>query len=204
MLFIMVHVLWPPWTLVDLVSTCRATWIKLKLYASMKNFSIPMVLELSSWWSLQGWGIFFSGSFLSYIFISFYPNSCASAIADYFPKTKNHKKILVLCGPGNNGGDGLVCARHLKCFGFNSEIFYPKQPPKDLFLNLTKQCNMCDIPFLESCPTEDEMTSNYSLIVDALFGFSFTPPIRAQFVEIIRNIANTSTPVCSIDIPSGE
>nr|CAG4637977.1 EOG090X0AXR [Chydorus sphaericus] len=129
--------------------------------------------------------------------------SCASAIADYFPKTKNHKKILILCGPGNNGGDGLVCARHLKCFGFNSEIFYPKQPPKDLFLNLTKQCNMCDIPFLESCPTEDEMTSNYSLIVDALFGFSFTPPIRAQFVEIIRNIANTSTPVCSIDIPSG-
>ena len=163
------------------------------------GFGIEQLMELAG---LRYF--FFSGSFLSYIFISFYPNSCASAIADYFPKTKNNKKILVLCGPGNNGGDGLVCARHLKCFGFNSEIFYPKQPPKDLFLNLTKQCNMCDIPFLESCPTEDEMTSNYSLIVDALFGFSFTPPIRAQFVEIIRNIANTSTPVCSIDIPSGE
>lgn len=98
----------------------------------------------------------------------------------------------------------MVCARHLKCFGYYPEIFYPKQPPKDIFLNLTKQCKMCDIPFLESCPTEEEMNSGYSLVVDALFGFSFNPPIRAQFVEIIRNISNTSTPVCSIDIPSGE
>ena len=41
-------------------------------------------------------------------------------------KLKN-KKIIILCGPGNNGGDGLVCSRYLKEFGNYVEILYPKK-----------------------------------------------------------------------------
>ena len=48
-----------------------------------------------------------------------------------------------------------------------------------------------------------EMNAKYSLIVDALFGFSFKPPVRPEFNQIMENLIQTTVPVCSIDIPSG-
>lgn len=83
------------------------------------------------------------------------------------------------------------------------EIFYPKRPAKILYENLTKQCELFEIPFLSSFPAQEELNTKYSLIVDALFGFSFKPPIRQEFSEIINTMIQTSTPCCSIDIPSG-
>nr|CAG4642709.1 EOG090X0AXR [Evadne anonyx] len=126
--------------------------------------------------------------------------SCASAIVEAYPTSKS---VLICVGPGNNGGDGLVCARHLKLFGYQPEIFYPKRPDKELYTSLTQQCLHFDIPFLNSCPSVEDINSKYSLVVDALFGFSFKPPVRHEFVQIMTNLVQITVPVCSIDIPSG-
>ncbi|CAI5797809.1 NAD(P)H-hydrate epimerase isoform X2 [Podarcis muralis] len=132
--------------------------------------------------------------------------SCATAIAKAYPvgSTINQPTVLIVCGPGNNGGDGLVCARHLKMFGYEPTLFYPKRPNKPLFEGLTTQCKKMDIPFLSEFPSEaafiDEL---YGLVVDAIFGFSFQGAVREPFGTILSTLEKVTVPIVSIDIPSG-
>ncbi|MCL4133630.1 UNVERIFIED_CONTAM: hypothetical protein GTU68_046418 [Idotea baltica] len=62
---------------------------------------------------------------------------------------------------------------------------------------------MYDIQFLEKLPQLEELNKGYSVIIDALFGFSFKPPVRPLFVPILETLYQTSVPIVSIDIPSG-
>ena len=41
--------------------------------------------------------------------------------------SEKYKSVIILCGPGNNGGDGLVAARYLTLFGYEVKVYYPKQ-----------------------------------------------------------------------------
>lgn len=59
-----------------------------------------------------------------------------------------------------------------------------------------------DLSFVNRIAGVDALNS-FSLIVDALFGFSFRPPIREPFISIMSHLIHTTTPIASIDIPSG-
>jgi len=129
--------------------------------------------------------------------------SVACAIAQCYPrKALLSTNILVCCGPGNNGGDGLVCARHLAQFGLKPALYYPKQTESTLYQNLMHQCKASDIPIVD-LPDLKVLNENYGLVVDALFGFSFKPPVRPLFAPVMSSLVNTTTPVCSVDVPSG-
>ncbi|RNA40696.1 NAD(P)H-hydrate epimerase, partial [Brachionus plicatilis] len=130
--------------------------------------------------------------------------SCATAIANAYPKNYSTMKILICCGPGNNGGDGLVCARHLKLFGYKPTIFYPKRTEKRIFTHLVTQCEKMNIPFLDCLPTESKLIDfNFNIIVDAIFGFSFSGQLRAPFIDILEKLKLAKIPIASIDVPSG-
>ena len=114
------------------------------------------------------------------------------------------KKILIICGPGNNGGDGLVAARHLSHFGYTPSIVYPKAGKSELFVNLVNQCKDLGIPFVsEDDLSESDVRASYGMVIDALFGFSFKGEVREPFGELINKVKSSGVPIMSVDIPSG-
>jgi len=60
------------------------------------------------------------------------------------------------------------------------------------------------LKFVEDSPSLKEMNEDYDVVLDALFGFSFKPPIRENFVEVVKALSDTKTPVASVDVPSGK
>ncbi|XP_060204813.1 pyridoxine/pyridoxamine 5'-phosphate oxidase 1, chloroplastic-like isoform X1 [Lycium barbarum] len=143
--------------------------------------------------------------------------SVASAIGEVYSSSE-YTRVLVICGPGNNGGDGLVAARHLHHFGYNPSICYPKRSNEFLFVSLVTQLESLSVPFL---PVEDlslQLSSDFDIIVDAIFGFSFQDRVlstdnpRPPFDSLIRRLVSIRNQqqthekpavVISVDIPSG-
>ncbi|KAF2199729.1 meiotically up-regulated gene 182 protein [Delitschia confertaspora ATCC 74209] len=109
------------------------------------------------------------------------------------------KRILVACGPGNNGGDGLVAARHLFHYGYQPTVYYPKQSKNELYHRLTKQLKDLKVPFTDNFQEAVQQTDH---IVDAIFGFSFSGSVREPFPSVIAALADTKKPVLSVDAPS--
>ena len=77
--------------------------------------------------------------------------SCACAVAKLAPAPC---RVLLICGPGNNGGDGLVAARHLYHFGYEAQVVYPKRSKGALFDNLVAQQEQLGIPVLSELPPD--------------------------------------------------
>lgn len=126
------------------------------------------------------------------------------------------KKITIICGPGNNGGDGLVAARHLKSYGCKNVVLYLVRKVNESLVN---QFNMatysgCEIKFFgdnlanpedfsKSLQSFDEDLDSSDIILDALFGYSFKGPSRQPYTAIIQSMIKHQEKVLSIDVPSG-
>ncbi|KIY71990.1 YjeF N-terminal domain-like protein [Cylindrobasidium torrendii FP15055 ss-10] len=131
--------------------------------------------------------------------------ACAQALATVYNKDK-HPRVLVCCGPGNQGGDGLVAARHLSLFGYEPTIYMPKPGSKDIYKRLTTQSDNMKIetipPSADVEPLKKALASS-DVILDAIFGFSFKGPVRAPFDSALKLITESRLPIVSVDIPSG-
>ncbi|KAJ3799809.1 YjeF N-terminal domain-like protein [Lentinula aff. detonsa] len=131
--------------------------------------------------------------------------ACAQALARVYDK-KRYPNVLVCCGPGNQGGDGLVAARHLGMFGYTPTIFMPKPGSKDIYQRLKSQCDNMKIktipPSNDTSALRDALSSS-NVILDAIFGFSFKGPIRSPFDSALPLLSGSRLPIVSVDIPSG-
>ncbi|KAJ2911935.1 hypothetical protein MD484_g8482, partial [Candolleomyces efflorescens] len=131
--------------------------------------------------------------------------ACAKALATAYARDR-YPRVLVCCGPGNQGGDGLVAARHLGMFGYKPTVYMPKPGSKEIYKRLEKQCVNMEIPILlPSNGVEDlqHALQSSDVILDAIFGFSFKPPIRAPFDKVLPLLSGSRLPIVSVDIPSG-
>jgi len=122
--------------------------------------------------------------------------NAAAAVVGELPA--DAKSFLVVCGSGNNGGDGYAIARLLYCAGKTVHILKCDEPKTDDSKINYKIAVDLNIPFVTLSDT-----SEYDVIVDALLGTGLNGTVRNREREIIDYINNSGSFICSVDMPSG-
>ena len=111
-----------------------------------------------------------------------------------------NKKILILCGPGNNGGDGLVIAKYLLKSGYKVDIIFPVLNKSKINNHTNEKLKKLDI---SAQKFNDLNLNEYSMIVDSIFGIGLSRNFSNTFIKIIEKINKTKACKVSIDIASG-
>ncbi|MFU8776894.1 MAG: NAD(P)H-hydrate dehydratase [Roseovarius sp.] len=131
----------------------------------------------------------------------------AAVFAEWPDLAQAPHKALVLCGPGNNGGDGFVIARRLKEWGWQVDAYLlgdPARLPPDARMNHDRWCAMGTVHDLARMPTEGQ---GAALIVDALFGTGLRRPLegaaRAWGLRSGAGAATAAARIVAVDLPSG-
>jgi len=134
--------------------------------------------------------------------------SVGEFIASRFPDFKR-RTVIVLCGKGNNGGDGFVAARHLQKMGANVSVYLfggPREVKGDAATNLRrwKQIGKLNVdkPSIKGAWLGPEAGE---IIVDALLGTGVRGPLEGRLAEVVRavNQRGAGCSVVAVDIPSG-
>jgi NAD(P)H-hydrate epimerase len=110
------------------------------------------------------------------------------------------REVLVLCGAGQNGGDGLVAARHLHALGVPVRAALFGEPAGDAAAQLGR-ARAFGVPIAEGGALD--LPGEGGVIVDALFGTGLARPIEGALAELIRRIAAAGRAVVAVDLPSG-
>lgn len=122
----------------------------------------------------------------------------------------NDKKVVVVAGKGNNGGDGFVVARHLHNRGSEVQVFLAAEPEQikgDALVNLNIWQRMGQKVYLLTKNNNISLLRlalmNADLVVDALYGTGFRGAVREHMATIIEVINGCGKTVVAVDIPSG-
>lgn len=119
----------------------------------------------------------------------------SAIVLDRYPSAK---KVHVLAGPGNNGGDGYVVARLLAESGVAVLLWASGKPrPGSDAAIAAAECSVAASPLADFAPEAG------SVIVDALYGAGLSRPLDGDAVHAIEKSASLELPVISVDLPSG-
>lgn len=114
-------------------------------------------------------------------------------------------KYIFICGPGNNGGDGLAVARMMFFAGYNIEVYYLNSASysvdfsinlsrlKKININLTEISNDSHFPNIKQ----------NDIVIDALYGSGLSRPIDGFGAKLVQHINQSGAHIISLDIPSG-
>ena len=122
----------------------------------------------------------------------------AAAVVEMYPPSR-YPAVVGVIGPGGNGGDGMVACRHLASMGYSSVVaYYPKRSKGALYEGLIASAEMMGVEMVDTLPAPRDD----AVVLDAVFGFSFKPPLRAPFGELLQAMGQHSN-IVAVDVPSG-
>ncbi len=134
--------------------------------------------------------------------------ACAKAIRDKYKITEDtKKKVTVVCGKGNNGGDGFVIARKLYECGCSVIVILAGGTPrteqsKEMFSRI-EQMPINIITFDANKSSALDALLNSDIIVEAVFGIGLEREVSDIYAELFRYINSSKGQIVSIDVPAG-
>lgn len=122
------------------------------------------------------------------------------SVVEELKKNFNLERVLVICGSGNNGGDGIAIARLLHLAGFRVDLFMAGK--KEAFTEETKMqwkiAGNYGISMVKNFSFPE-----YTTIVDAIFGVGLSRQAEGSYYKLIERMNDSHVPVLAVDIPSG-
>jgi NAD(P)H-hydrate epimerase len=119
----------------------------------------------------------------------------AVAIGERWPM----RPVTVLCGPGNNGGDGFVVARHLEAAGWPVKVALLGAREK-LSGDAAWAAGLWTGNLAQFTP---DSLDGAGLIVDAIFGAGLSRPVDGETAVLVEAMTSRGVPICAVDVPSG-
>jgi hydroxyethylthiazole kinase-like uncharacterized protein yjeF len=120
------------------------------------------------------------------------------------------KKVLIVCGKGNNGGDGFVVARHLSNRGVDVRVTlltekHSLKGDAKLNFSIAEKMNLpiIEITSNEQIPAFRNLLQQADIVVDAILGTGLTEAVQGFYKNIIESINKAHKPIVAVDIPSG-
>lgn len=115
------------------------------------------------------------------------------------------KRIGIICGTGNNGGDGLAIARLLKDWNYDVSVWIVRgksSETDDFKVNLDRLKSKTEI-FEIVTAADQGLFNNCDVLIDAIFGSGLSRPVEGIYAQAIRCINKTEAVVVAVDMPSG-
>ena len=147
-----------------------------------------------------------TGEISSSILMELAGSKCAEKLLYHYPECKD---VLIVCGTGNNGGDGLVIARWLAEKRIRVSVLILESSHNSGSAEFTHNLNRIKSSNIQiaTLPSDTilsrELLHNAEIIIDAILGTGFSGNLSPSKEEAIKLINSTKCPVISLDIPSG-
>ncbi|MCU1298246.1 MAG: hypothetical protein JWO91_2524 [Acidobacteriaceae bacterium] len=135
--------------------------------------------------------------------------NAGSAVAEFvLSQYPFAKSIGVVCGKGNNGGDGLVAARKLHDAGREVHVLLLAEP-SELHGDAAEMFKLLPVKVVTALSAEELKTEaaqrvfEADVLVDAILGTGFRPPVKGFYADAIAELNSSARPIVAVDIPSG-
>lgn len=125
--------------------------------------------------------------------------AAGTAVANAVQQRWSRQPVLVLCGPGNNGGDGFVAARQLQQLGWPVRLALLgtlSQLQGDAAHHALNWSGTIE-------PFSLALLDGVGVVIDAIFGAGLARPVAGLARELIEALSATKIPICAVDVPSG-
>jgi NAD(P)H-hydrate epimerase len=126
-----------------------------------------------------------------------------SNFIQHFPVS--YKKIVIICGLGDNGGDGLAIARMLYALGYEVEVFtinYTSKQSANFQTNLERLKNKIHPKWINDVNDIPDFHQN-DLVIDAIIGAGLSKPLEGLIKVVVEKINQSKAEIVAVDIPTG-